>query len=67
VPFVQGQLRGEKLSSTIQTECGHCHRPLQIEVDSELECRVQGDAAQPLVYSPLLDIHKLEPSIIEGY
>ena len=67
MPFVQGQLRGEHLTFTIESECGHCHRPLQISVDSDLECRVQGDAVEPLVYSPLLDIQKLEPSIIEGF
>jgi hypothetical protein len=67
VPFVQGQLRGENLSFVIQTECGHCHQPLHIEIDSELEVKVQAGAAQPMVYSPLMDVQKLEPSIIDGY
>jgi hypothetical protein len=67
VPFVQGQLRGENLSFVIQTECGHCHQPLHIEIDSELEVQVEAGAAQPMVYSPLLDVQKLEPSIIDGY
>jgi hypothetical protein len=67
VPFVQGQLRGESLSFVIQTECGHCHKPFQIEIDSELNCRVGGGAAEPLVYSPLLDVQELEPSIIDGF
>jgi hypothetical protein len=67
VPFVQGQLRGETLSFVIETECGHCHQPFQIEIDSELHYRVEKEALEPLVYSPLLDVQKLEPSIIDGF
>ncbi len=67
MPFVQGQLRGEKLSFVIQTECGHCHQPFQIEIDSELNYRAGEGATEPLVYSPLLDVQKLEPSIIDGF
>jgi hypothetical protein len=64
---VQGQLRGENLSVVIQTECGHCHQPLQMEIDSELQYRVEKGAAEPMIYSPQLDIQKLEPSIIDGF
>jgi len=64
---VQGQLRGENLSFVIQTECGHCHQPLEIEIDSEMTYRVETEEAQPLIYSPQLDIQKLEPSIIDGF
>jgi hypothetical protein len=67
VPFVQGQLRNENLSYTIQTECGHCHQPIQIELDSQLNYHVEQEAQGVLIYSPLLDIHKLEPSIIDGF
>jgi hypothetical protein len=67
VPFVQGQLQGKNLSCVIQSECGHCHQPIQIELDSELNIHVEAGAEQVLVYSPLLDIHKLEPSIIDGF
>jgi hypothetical protein len=68
VPFVQGQLRGETLSFIIETECGHCHEPLQIEIDSDLKYRVVGTDAEPLVYVPMVDVHELdEPSIIDGF
>jgi hypothetical protein len=67
VPFVQGQLRKEHLTFTILTECGHCQQPMQIEIDSELNYRVLDAGAQPLVYSPLLDVNQLEPSIIDGF
>ena len=64
---MQGQLRGEYLSFVIQTECGHCHRPIRIEIDSELKYRVVEGPAELLIYSPLLDVQKLEPSIIDGF
>lgn len=67
MPFVQGQLSGERVSCVVETECGHCHQPIQIEIDSELEYRLQKGAPEPMVYSPLLDIQKLEPSIIDGF
>ena len=64
---MQGQLRGEKLTALVETECGHCHRPLAITVDSDLNCEVQTEEAEPLVYAPLMDVQKLEPSIIDGF
>lgn len=68
MPFVQGQLRDEPLSFIINTECGHCHEPIQIEIDSELKYRVNERQAEPLVYVPMVDLQKLEePSIIDGF
>jgi len=68
VPFVQGQLRNETLSFTIETECGHCHAPMRIEIDSELEYRVVEGGEDPRVYVPLVNLHQLdEPSIIDGF
>ena len=68
MPFVQGQLRGEALSFVVQTECGHCHLPLHIEIDSELKYRVLDDGAEPLIYLPLVNLQGLgEPSIIDDF
>ena len=68
MPFVQGHLREETLSFTIETECGHCHEPIQIEIDSELNYRVMEKGAEPLVYVPMVDLQKLEePSIIDSF
>jgi hypothetical protein len=65
---VQGRLRGERLSCGIETECGHCGRPLHLEMDSELNCRVLEPEADPLVYFPLVDFKKLnDPSIIDAF
>ena len=67
MPFVQGHLRNELLSIEFSTECGHCARPIHIEIDSELDCRVAEDT-EPLVFVPMVDFEKLkEPSIIDGF
>ncbi len=66
-PFVQGRLRNEKLTFEIETECGHCGQPIHIQMDSELNYRVLEPGAEPLVCVPRVDVHKLEPSIIDGF
>jgi hypothetical protein len=68
VPFVQGRLREETLSFVIETECAHCHQPIHVEIDSELEYRVLEEGAEPLIYVPLVDIPGLdEPNIIDSF
>ncbi len=68
MPFVQGRLRNENLSFVIQTECGHCHQPLQIEMDSKLKFHLSTSGAEPVIYSPLVDFGSLEdPSIIDAF
>jgi hypothetical protein len=65
---VQGQLRQEKLTVSIQTECGHCHKPLHLEVDNELNFSVQEPQAAPLVFVPKVNFQKLDdPSIIDAF
>lgn len=67
-PFVQGRLRNEALSISVETECGHCGEPLHLEIDSELNYRVAEAGAEPMVYAPMLDLTKLDdPSIIDGF
>lgn len=67
-PFVQGQLRGESLSVSIETECAHCHAPLHLKVDSELNYQVREEQASPLIFVPLVDFEKLDdPSIIDAF
>jgi len=68
VPFVQGRLRGKPLSVRVESECAHCHRPLHLEIDSELGFRVEQAGAEPLVFVPQVDFDKLEePSIIDAF
>jgi hypothetical protein len=65
---VQGQLRKEKLSFLIETECAHCHAPIHLEIDSNLNYKVFEDGADPLVFTPMVDFARLEdPSIIDAF
>jgi hypothetical protein len=65
---VQGLLRNEKLSFRIETECAHCHAPLHIEIDSDLNYQVIEKDAKPLVFTPMVDFARLEdPSITDAF
>ena len=65
---MQGQLRHEKLSFLIETECAHCGKPIHIEIDSDLNYSVLETDADPLVFVPSVDFSRLkDPSIIDGF
>ena len=65
---MQGQLRSELFSFTINSECTHCGRTLNLEFDSDLNYRVLDEGADPRVFVPLVDFDKLEdPSIIDAF
>jgi hypothetical protein len=65
---VQGQLRGEDLSFTIETSCAHCGQPIHIEMDAELNYRVVEEGTEPLIHVPMVDFAELEdPSIIDAF
>ena len=67
MPFVQGHLRNESIEITIDTQCAHCDRPLQVEVDSQLAFRCSAQA-DPLIFLPIVDFEKLrDPSIIDAF
>jgi hypothetical protein len=65
---VQGQLRKETLTFTIQTECAHCGKEIRIEMDSQLNYSVSEPNARPLIFVPMVDFGRLEdPSIIDAF
>jgi len=65
---VQGQIRHEQLTVSIETECGHCHAPLHLELDSELNFRVQETDAAPLLFIPRMNLRQLDDtSIIDAF
>jgi len=67
MPFVQGHLRNDPIVITIDTECAHCCRSIQLELDSESNYRVV-KGTDPLVFVPLVDFEKLkDPSIIDAF
>lgn len=59
MPFVEGRLRGEALTVTVDSECGHCARAIQLAVDSDVRCAVDSEGADPVVLVPLVDFSKL--------
>jgi hypothetical protein len=67
-PFVQGQLRKEHLDFSIETECACCNKPIHIQIDSQLDFRVQEVDADPLIFVPVVNFNTLEdPSIIDAF
>ena len=67
-PFVQGRLRGEKLSAEIETSCVHCGQKLHIHLDSEGVWSVSQPGAAPLVFEPEVDWTTFtKPNIIDDY
>jgi hypothetical protein len=68
VPFVQGRLRQDDFSVTLETACGHCGRPMQITVDSDMNMTDYDGAAEPLVFMPQVDWTTFtEPNILDAY
>jgi hypothetical protein len=65
---VQGHLRKEHLSVTIETTCAHCGQAMHITVDSDMEVSVHDEGADPLVFMPQIDWDTFaEPNIIDAY
>jgi hypothetical protein len=67
-PFVQGRLREEEVSITVDTECAHCRRPMQLTIDSSMNRRCPEADCRPVIFVPEVDFSRLEcPSIIEAF
>lgn len=67
-PFVQGRLRGEPVSITVETRCEHCSEPLTLDIDADMNVRVAQPGAQPVVFSPDVPLYDIEaPSIVDDF
>ncbi len=65
---MQGRLRNENLRVAIHTSCSESGQALQIEVDSQLNFRVQPENIQPMVFTPHINWEAFhDPNIIEAY
>ena len=65
---MQGRLRKESLSITVETACAHCGEPMRLDIDSEMHCRVEDKRCRPLIFVPDIELRKLEaPSIIDAF
>jgi hypothetical protein len=61
-------LTGRDLNATIDSECAHCARSMQIELTSALAYRVVTVGAEPMISLPLIDLKRLkDPSIIHAF
>ena len=65
---MQGQLRKEDLTFTLETVCAHCGKEIRVEIDSRLNYSVVSPGARPLIFVPMVDFGKLkDPSIIDAF
>lgn len=65
---MQGRLRGEPVSITVETECAHCFEPMTLQVDSEMNLTVEPADAAPLVFTPDVETWDTEaPSIVDDF
>jgi hypothetical protein len=65
---VQGRLRKESISVTIDTACAQCNQPIKIMIDSEMNCKVAQENANLLIFYPLIDWESFSaPNIIPDF
>ena len=65
---MQGHLRGEPISITVETRCEHCFEPITLEIDSEMSVRVEAEAARPMVFTPDVNVFDVEaPTIVDDF
>ena len=67
---MQGCLRGEELSVSLETSCAHCDQTLHIDIDSASRCYVREteDGASPLLFEPQIDWERFnKPHIIDDF
>ncbi|MBI4966292.1 MAG: hypothetical protein HY913_23640 [Desulfomonile tiedjei] len=56
------------MSVTVRTECAHCSKPMEIEIDSDLRCTVKNEGCEPFVFVPHVDLFKIQDeSIINAF
>jgi len=65
---VQGRLRKEPISVTIDTVCAHCNHPIKIKIDNEMKCEVAQENASLHIFSPQIDWESFSaPNIIPDF
>jgi hypothetical protein len=65
---VQGRLREESISVTINSVCAHCDHPIEIKMDSDMNYKVAQENADPLIFHPQIDWESFSaPNIISDF
>ena len=65
---MQGHLRNEPVSITVDTQCAHCAEPITLEINSEMNVHVEPAGADPMVFIPAVPVFDVKaPSIIDDF
>jgi hypothetical protein len=65
---VQGRLREESISVTINSVCAHCDHPIEIKMDSDMNYTVAQENADTLIFHPQIDWGSFSaPNIISDF
>jgi len=65
---VQGELRNENVAVRVQTECAHCGKTMEMDIDSNLQIKPDDEKCKPIVFVPDVDLLNLqEDSIIDSF
>ena len=65
---MQGHLRNEPVSITVETQCAHCSEPMTLVIDSEMNVQVETAGADPMVFNPDVRVFDVKaPSIIDDF
>lgn len=52
---MQGRIRGEHVSASVQSECAECRAELGFTIDSEFRWRIEIGGPGPLLFEPSID------------
>ena len=65
-PFVYGRLKNEELFFTVNSKCANSGKPMQIELDSNLNIISVDEGSAPMFCVALMNTDKTkEPSIVD--
>lgn len=65
---MQGRLRNEPVTVRVETECAHCGKAMEMEIDSDLHVKPDDEKSEPVIFVPDVDLLNLqEDSIIDSF
>lgn len=65
---MQGRLRKQVVSASVQSECAACRAVLEFRIDSEFRWRIETGPPSPLLFEPSIDWTRFRaPTIVNDY
>ena len=65
---MQGKLRNENVEVRVKTECAHCGKTMEMDIDSNLHFKLNDEKCKPIVFVPDIDLLNLqEDSIMDSF